>query len=252
MLKSHKYLNIALFVLTITFVLLVIRSVQQAEVPVSSYVYLFLIVLTALAFMALNILNHFSKENQEKEQTVLEDLTGVADEEISAEEIDKTNIPEWVEKVLKKTKKESLEIFSESLLRSLSKEFEVVQGLYFSLDKSTGNFWKIADFAYYSEVPPREFAVGETISGQVAKNQKTMKITDIPDGYITVLSGLGSSSPSNLLIVPVLSEGETIGIIELAFFKEPGNKEMQFFEELAEKSGLVAGKFLTEKPSDKS
>jgi putative methionine-R-sulfoxide reductase with GAF domain len=245
--KSHKYLNIALFVLTIAFVLLVIRSVQQAEVPVSSYVYLFLIALTGLTFMAVNMLNPFSKDHQANEHTILEDFVEDAEEETTPEEIDKTNIPEWVDKVLKKTKKESLEVFSESLLRSLTKEFEVVQGLYFSLDKSTTNFKKIADFAYYSEIPPREFAMGETISGQVAKNQKAMKITDIPEGYITVLSGLGSSSPSNLLIVPVLNDGETIGVIELAFFKEPGNKEMQFFEELAVKSGLMAGKFLTEK-----
>jgi hypothetical protein len=77
-----------------------------------------------------------------------------------------------------------------------------------------------------------------------------MKITDIPDGYITVLSGLGSSSPSNLLIMPVINENETIGIAELAFFREPLEKEMKFFGELADKAGKIAGKLSTEKSSE--
>ena len=172
-------------------------------------------------------------------------------EEEKPEEItEEISFKERADNLLKKAKKESLTGFAESMLALLSKEFEVVQGLYFSLDKKSGNFIKIADYAYYSDIPPREFMIGETISGQVAKNQKTMLITDIPAGYITVLSGLGSTSPSNLLIMPVINEKETIGIVELAFFKEPGEKEIQFFEELAGRAGAIGGKFLTEKSSE--
>mgnify|MGYP001824916615 CR=1 FL=1 len=45
-----------------------------------------------------------------------------------------------------------------------------------------------------------------------------VNITSIPEGYLQVESGLGSSSPDNLLIIPLLLNKETIGIIELASF----------------------------------
>ena len=50
--------------------------------------------------------------------------------------------------------------------------------------------------------------------------------------------------------MPLINENETIGIVELAFFREPLEKEMNFLEELAGKAGKLAGKFLTEKSSE--
>lgn len=249
--KNIKYLNIVLFILMLLFVILVMASLQGSSVAGMVYFYMAMIAITGMAFLSINLLS-FEKKNVTK-SIASEIITKELEEQVEekTEEIaEEVSFKEWTDNLLKKTKKESLAGFAESLLAMLSKEFEVVQGLYFSLDKKSGNFIKVADYAYYSDIPPREFMIGETISGQVAKNQKTMKITDIPEGYITVLSGLGSSSPSNLLIMPVINENETTGIVELAFFREPGEKEMQFFEELAGRAGAIAGKFLTEKSSE--
>lgn len=251
MLKSYKYFNVLLFALIIVFVLMVISAIQPVNAPGIAYFYLVVIVVIGFASLAVNLLLF----NHKKHSKVLQE------EIISTENVVEKNVESnlteemidykvWTENVLKKTKKENLTEFAESLLKIMSKEFEVVQGLYFTFDREAGYFKKIADYAYYSDVPPREFIVGETISGQVAKNQKVMKIIDIPDGYVTVLSGLGSSSPASLVIIPVLSDIETIGIIEMAFFKEPGEREMKFFEEIATRSGLIAGKFITQKPSE--
>lgn len=251
-LKSNKYLNLLLFIITLVLVTLVIVQLGESEVPGTTYLYLVLLAITGIGFLALNLLYIESKKEISVQELEIKPVTEEDNSEInrSEEASPEVNYAEWVDGLLKKAPKESLIGFSESLLTLLSKEFEVVQGLYFSLDKKSGNFTKIADYAYYSDIPPREFMTGETISGQVAKNRQVMKITDIPEGYITVLSGLGSSSPSNLAIIPVVFENEAVGIIELAFFTEPGIKEMKFFEELVVKTGNIAGKFLTEKKSE--
>jgi hypothetical protein len=250
-LRNIKYLNILIFVLLLLFVVLIMSAIHPNEVEKMVYLYLAMIVVTGVAFLGINLLTSGGKKNtQTPVITVIQDEVIDQQEEKPEEANEEINFKEWADNLLKKAKKDDIEGFAESLLGLLSKEFEVVQGLYFSLDRKSGNFIKIADYAYYSDVPPREFMIGETISGQVAKNQKVMKITDIPDGYITVLSGLGSSSPSNLLIMPVINENETIGIAELAFFREPLEKEMKFFEELADKAGKIAGKFSTEKSSE--
>lgn len=251
MLRNTKYLNIVLFVLLLLFVVLIMASIKQNEVERKVYFYLAMIVVTGVTFSGINLLTFGNKKNaQSLVSGIIPDEVNDQQEENPEKTDVEVNYKEWIDNLLKKAKKDDIEGFTESLLGLLSKEFEVVQGLYFSLDRKSGNFLKIADYAYYSDIPPREFMIGETISGQVAKNQKVMKIADIPDGYITVLSGLGSSSPSNLLIIPVIWENETIGIVELAFFREPVEKEMKFFEELADKAGKVAGKFFTEKSSE--
>ncbi len=251
-LKTNKYLSPLLFLINLGLVVLVVAGVREHEVPGSTYLYLVLLVVTGIAFLSLNLLSQKEEKivSMEKiiENSEADELE--KEEENQVELTTEINYGEWVDGLLKKAKKENLTVFSESLLALLAKEFEVVQALYFSLDKKSGNFTKIADYAYYSDVPPREFMTGETISGQVAKNRQVMKIADIPESYITVLSGLGSSSPSNLVIVPVVIENESVGVIELAFFTEPGEKEILFFEELVKKAGSIAGKFITEKSSE--
>ncbi len=110
------------------------------------------------------------------------------------------------------------EKFSETILRNLSTEFSIVQGLVFIKDFGSKKFKVSATYAYYSNEAVREFELGEGISGQVARNKEMLNIDNIPDDYITVLSGLGSSSPNHLLIFPIIYNNETLAIVEAAAF----------------------------------
>lgn len=114
------------------------------------------------------------------------------------------------------------EKLGEQVLRNFAKAVSIVQGMIFIKNKETEKFTPAASYAFYSNEDIREFALGEGISGQVAKNQQLLNVTNIPEGYITVLSGLGSESPENLLIIPVVFNEETIAVIEVAsFIKQP-------------------------------
>lgn len=53
---------------------------------------------------------------------------------------------------------------------------------------------------------------------QAAANGKTLYVDDIPEGYIYVISGLGSASPKYLLIVPFKKQEQVIGMLEIASF----------------------------------
>ena len=115
--------------------------------------------------------------------------------------------------------REKIEDYAERILRNLSRHFEIVQGVFFLKNQITDVFESISTFAYNSEKNPSSFKVGEGIPGQVAKSKKLMYLTTIPEGYLKIQSGLGKSSPENLLIIPLMLNKETIGIIELASFK---------------------------------
>jgi hypothetical protein len=112
----------------------------------------------------------------------------------------------------------SLENYTNQALINISRQYDIFQAIFFVRDQKDGVFRKSGAYAYYTQDDLPEFADGVGLTGQVASNKKLLNISNMPDKYITVLSGLGKSSPSNLLIVPVLFSDKTIGIIELASF----------------------------------
>ena len=129
---------------------------------------------------------------------------------------------------------DSVTAYSEKILQNMAKELNIVQGLVFVLNDTDHLFHMSGEYAYYSEEQPHSFPLGETLSGQVAKNQKLLNVKDLPDGYITILSGLGKSNPNHLIIVPVVHHDESIGIIELASFKPFREDEELLVQKISE------------------
>ena len=107
--------------------------------------------------------------------------------------------------------------YSEKLLSNLAKQYELVQGIVF-IQNDKGIFKKEGAYAFYREDEAPEFTEGVGIAGQVATNKELVNISNLPEKYLKVLSGLGSSSPANLVIFPILYENKSIGIVELATF----------------------------------
>src|SRR5258707_2675645 len=64
-----------------------------------------------------------------------------------------------------------------------------------------------AGYAYKDENNiPKEFAVGEGLVGQCAFEKERILLTNVPQGYVKINSGLGKAKPTNLIILPVLFE----------------------------------------------
>jgi signal transduction histidine kinase/DNA-binding response OmpR family regulator/CHASE3 domain sensor protein len=78
-----------------------------------------------------------------------------------------------------------------------------------------------------------EIKVGEGVVGQVALEKQTIVITNIPEDYIKVASGVGESVPRSILVTPCIYEGEVKCIIELASFKEFSDVELSFIESIS-------------------
>ncbi len=62
------------------------------------------------------------------------------------------------------------------------------------------------------------YEFGEGLAGQAAKEGKIISIQNVPQGYITVLSGLGKASPNALLLIPIQHEDHLVGLLEVASF----------------------------------
>ena len=72
--------------------------------------------------------------------------------------------------------------------------------------------------------------MGDGWIGQSAAEQKTIFSNNIPDSYLKIFSGSGNAKPKNITIFPLIFEGETKGVIELASFLEYNNLQKQFID----------------------
>ncbi|MBN1416614.1 MAG: hypothetical protein JW973_16040 [Bacteroidales bacterium] len=75
---------------------------------------------------------------------------------------------------------------------------------------------------------------GEGLVGACFKSQEIMEITDVPDNYLKIGSGLGEQKPAYLLLIPVKYNIDTEGVIELASFQRIEHFKIRFIEKLSE------------------
>lgn len=75
-------------------------------------------------------------------------------------------------------------------------------------------------------------APGEGLVGQSAIEQRVLRMNDLPQNYIRISSGLGHASASSLTVVPILFEGKTVAVVELASMKPLTEKAMELIKEL--------------------
>ena len=83
------------------------------------------------------------------------------------------------------------------------------------------------------------FRVGEGLVGQCALERERILITDVPDDYVQINSGLGSAAPRNIVVLPVLFEGEVKAVVELASFQPFNQNHLTFLDQLTESIGIV-------------
>lgn len=83
------------------------------------------------------------------------------------------------------------------------------------------------------------FRLGEGLVGQCAKEKKRILLTEVPSDYVKINSGLGESTPLNIIVLPVLFEGSVRAVVELASFSPFSLTHQAFLDQLPESIGLV-------------
>ncbi|MFH0755756.1 MAG: PAS domain S-box protein [Bacteroidota bacterium] len=93
----------------------------------------------------------------------------------------------------------------------------------------------IACHAYdRKKFPDKSIAWGDGLIGAVAMEKKGFYTDKIPDGYLTITSGLGKANPRYLIIEPLIWSDRVFGIIEIASFNPIEDYKIQFVARVAE------------------
>jgi GAF domain-containing protein len=75
---------------------------------------------------------------------------------------------------------------------------------------------------------------GQGLIGQCYLEQEQILLKEVPTGYVTITSGLGESSPSSVLIVPLTLNDKVEAIIEVASFGQFESHHIDFLNQLGE------------------
>ncbi|PYS42224.1 MAG: hybrid sensor histidine kinase/response regulator [Acidobacteria bacterium] len=84
-----------------------------------------------------------------------------------------------------------------------------------------------------------EFHAGEGLVGQCTLEKERILVTNVPANYVHVRSGLGEAKPNNIVVLPVLFEGEVKAVIELSTFQTFSDTHLTFLDQLTESIGIV-------------
>ena len=86
---------------------------------------------------------------------------------------------------------------------------------------------------------PEEIRIGEGLIGQCAADKRQILITDMPADVRPITSGLFQAAPKNIIVLPVLFEGQVKAVIELASLSHFTELQIAFLEQLTASIGIV-------------
>lgn len=74
---------------------------------------------------------------------------------------------------------------------------------------------------------------------QAVLEKATIYLTEVPENYIRITSGLGDAPPRNILIVPLTNLDGIFGAIEIASFQKLKDYEIEFIQKVAENTATT-------------
>ncbi len=133
---------------------------------------------------------------------------------------------------------ENVTELADDIMVNLVKYIKANQGgIFFYQDQDPNDVYLelLSAYAYNrKKFIKKKIHLGEGLVGSCAQEKYTIYLTDIPDDYIEIESGIGSANPKSLLIVPLKIENDILGVIELASFNEMKPFEIELVEKIAE------------------
>jgi CHASE3 domain sensor protein/putative methionine-R-sulfoxide reductase with GAF domain len=147
----------------------------------------------------------------------------------------------------------NIEKLSNEVIQFLTKHMKAQQGSLFLFHEGDGEESSLQLAACYAfdrkKYINKRIEIGYGLIGQAFLEKETIMLTKIPEGYISITSGLGGASPTCLIIVPMKSNGKVEAILEMASFNKFEPHEIEFLEKAGE---VIASSINTTKTNERT
>jgi HAMP domain-containing protein/CheY-like chemotaxis protein/signal transduction histidine kinase len=137
----------------------------------------------------------------------------------------------------------NLQAVSQMILSELAPVVNAAHGVFYIMDQPSGNeatLRLLSTYAYKERKHlNRQFHVGEGLVGQAAFEKQRILITDAPEDYVQINSGLGEAKPLDIIVLPVVFEGQVLAVMELASFNHFNETYQSLLDQITESIGVV-------------
>src|SRR5207302_190646 len=128
------------------------------------------------------------------------------------------------------------------ILSELAPVVSAQQGVFYIID-GNGNepeLKLLASYAYRDRKGVNSrFKLGEGLVGQAALEKERILLTNVPNDYVRISSGLGGAAPRNIVVLPILFEGQVKAVMELSSAEQFSPTHQAFLDQLTESIGIV-------------
>ena len=128
------------------------------------------------------------------------------------------------------------------ILSELAPVVSAQQGVFYLMDGSVSEpeLKLLASYAYRERKGVNNhFRLGEGLVGQAALEKERILLTNVPSDYVQISSGLGESRPMNIVVLPIVFEGQVKAVMELSSFERFSQTHQAFLDQLTESIGIV-------------
>ena len=139
-----------------------------------------------------------------------------------------------------RTNNDNIQDLSFLIISNLVKYIGANQGALFVLTDANNKDEEtkiVLEAAYAYERRKRikqELSIGEGLVGQVVQEGDKIYLTEVPENYVEIKSGLGETLPRAVLIVPLKINEEIRGVVEIASIDKIPAYKIEFVEKLGE------------------
>ncbi len=127
---------------------------------------------------------------------------------------------------------ERLPELAQALLVGARDLLGAMQGAVYVASRDAPTRLLLAGSAASSEPLPKSLALGQSLLGQCALDQRRLILATPPEGPWLLRSGLGRTPPGALVLSPLVLQDELVGAVELALQREPDTSSLAQLDEM--------------------
>jgi HAMP domain-containing protein/signal transduction histidine kinase len=133
-------------------------------------------------------------------------------------------------------------VVARRLLSELAEVVSAQQGAFYlgEVSDDTTEYRLVASYAAYERKRlPTVYSAGVGLVGQASLEKHHILVTDLPSDYAQIRSGVGAAPPTNLIVLPIVFEGRSLAVLELASFTRFTLAQRSFLDKLADSLGIA-------------
>ncbi len=121
---------------------------------------------------------------------------------------------------------------TEQVLAFLAAYLDAGVGVFYTFDEKEVSLKIAACYAFTPRICLNEgITLGEGLVGQAALEKKVIHLNSVPPDYLPISSGLGEAGPLNIIVLPLLYNGDLVGVLEFGSFKIFSDNDLDFLNQ---------------------